>query len=211
VTPERYVTSALPDRPGLSLLFVGRLTPLKGLRVLFAALERIRVNRSDITLTIIGDGEERPWAEEAARRIGGIRLLGLKSQSEVAAALAEADALVLPSFAEGLPVVFMEALATGRPVIASRVAGIGELVEDKVTGLLVAPGDAAGLEQAILTLADDPRLRVTMGAAGQALVREEFDSRKEALWLLTLIRGRGGDALRPVPEATGLDPSVPDS
>jgi glycosyltransferase involved in cell wall biosynthesis len=208
VAPEKYAAPTPPDVPGLRLLFVGRLTPLKGLRILFAALERIRRHRTDITLTVIGDGEELSWAKEEARRIGGIELLGLKSQSEVAEALAAADALVLPSFAEGLPVVLMEALATGRPVIASRIAGVGELVEDKVTGLLVAPGDVAGLEEAILALADDPNLRANMGAAGRARVQDDFDCRKEALWLLNLFRGRGGDGLRPMPVAIDPGPSV---
>jgi glycosyltransferase involved in cell wall biosynthesis len=198
VSPDRYDIGPPPDRPGLRLLFVGRLTQLKGLRVLFAALERLRGEHPDITLTVIGDGTDRAWAESEAHRIGGTRILGYRSQSDVAEALSEADVLVLPSFAEGLPVVFMEALAAGRPVIASRVAGVGELVEDGVTGRIVAPGDRDGLEAAIVSLAVDPEGRAAMGRAGQARVREGFDSDLEAAWLLQLFTRKGGDALRPL-------------
>jgi glycosyltransferase involved in cell wall biosynthesis len=186
VTPERYEGPAREGRSGLKLLFVGRWTPLKGLRVLFGALEDVRRVQQDISLIVIGDGPDRPWVESEARRIGGIELLGFRSQSEVASALIGADALVLPSFAEGLPVVIMEALAAGCPVIATRVAGVGELVEDKVCGLLVAPGDQDGLTNAILELAEKPELRRRMGEVGQTRVRENFDSKLEAAKLLSL-------------------------
>ena len=125
-------------------------------------------------------------------------MLGFQSQDTVAEELSAADALVLPSFAEGLPVVFMEALAAARPVIASRVAGVGELVVEGETGLLVSPGDQAGLEQALFKLCDTPQLRKDMGLAGRRRVQNEFNSLTEAQWLLTLFRSGGREnKLRP--------------
>jgi glycosyltransferase involved in cell wall biosynthesis len=199
----RYEADPPQARDGLRLLFVGRLTAIKGLRVLFAALESVRAERSDVTVTLIGDGEDRPWAVAEAARIGGIALLGFCSQGEVAAALKEADAFVLPSFAEGVPVVLMEAMAAARPVIATRVGGVAELVEDGVSGHLVAPGDPEALAAAIRALARDPVSRGRMGEAGRARVRANFDVSVEARRILALYRGQGGEAIRPQPaEAT---------
>src|SRR6056297_161459 len=198
VIPERYGTATHQNQSGLNLLFVGRLTGIKGLRVLFAALESLRADgRTDITLTLIGDGDDRAWAEAEAARLGGITLLGFRSQTDVATALEDADALVLPSFAEGVPVVLMEAMATGLPVIATQVGGVSELVEEGVSGRIVAPGNVAALTGAITDLADDPASRAGMGRAGRAKVAAEFNVENEALWLLDLFEGRAGDRLRP--------------
>jgi glycosyltransferase involved in cell wall biosynthesis len=199
VEPVRYDADPPEAREGLRLLFVGRLTAIKGLRVLFAALESVRAERPDVTLTLIGDGEDRAWAEAEAARIGGIALLGFRSQGEVAEAVKAADAFVLPSFAEGVPVVLMEAMAAARPVIATRVGGVAELVEDGVSGHLVAPGDPEALAAAIRALAQDPASRARMGQAGRAKVRAEFDVGHEARRLLALYRGQGGEAIRPRP------------
>jgi glycosyltransferase involved in cell wall biosynthesis len=200
VDPARYAPTFRAHEPGLNLLFVGRLTEIKGLRVLFQALDILRRDgRDDIVLTLVGDGNDRALAEAEAARLGGVTLLGYRSQGEVVEALREADALVLPSFAEGVPVVVMEAMAAGLPVIATQVGGISELVEQGVSGRLVAPGDAKGLAATICDLADDPGCRQAMGVAGRAKVVAEFDVGREAQWLLDLFEGIGGDSLRPEP------------
>jgi len=200
VDPARYAITSREHRPGLRLLFVGRLTEVKGLRVLFGALARLRKDgRDDIFLTLVGDGNDRAWVEAEAARLGGVTLLGYRSQEEVAEALREVDALILPSFAEGVPVVLMEAMAAGLPVIATQVGGVSELVEQGVSGRLVAPGDAEGLAAAIGDFAEDPESRHAMGAAGKSKVTTEFDVGKEARWLLDLFEGKGGDRLRPEP------------
>jgi len=198
VEPGRYAAPAPPGE-GFRLLFVGRLTAIKGLRVLFEALEEVRKTRPGVTLTLIGDGEDRAFAEAEAARLGGVTLRGFQSQGAVAAAYGEADALVLPSFAEGVPVVLMEAMAARRPVVATRVGGVAELVEDGVSGLLVPPGSAADLALAIARLAGDPVLCGTMGAAGRARVEAEFDTAREAARLAALFAGRGGGEIRPDP------------
>lgn len=199
VDPARYVRPAPPARDGLHLVFVGRITPIKGLRVLIAALARALETRPDLHLTLVGDGEDRAHLEALARPLGeAVHFAGFQSQEGVAEAVGQADALILPSFAEGLPVVLMEALATARPVIATQVAGVGELVEDGVSGLLVPASDEAALTQAILALAEmPPEARAAMGAAGQAKVRAEFDARIEAARIGALFAGQGGDAPRP--------------
>lgn len=198
------VMPALYDRPrqetgaGLHLVFVGRLAPVKGLRVLIEALARL--DRPDIRLTIVGDGSERAALEAMAAPLGGrVRFTGFQSQEEVAQILATADAFTLPSFAEGVPVVLMEAMAAGLPVIATRITGVPELVEDGVSGFLVVPGDAASLIEVLATFAADPGQGAAMGAAGRATVRAEFDIDIEAARLGALFAGQGGDALRPAP------------
>lgn len=195
VDPARY------DRPregrGARLLFVGRLAAVKGLPVLFEAFARAREKRPDLTLRLIGDGPERAALEAEAARAGiatALRFEGYRSQTEVAAALAEADALVLPSFAEGVPVVLMEAMAARLPVVATRVAGVPELVEEGVSGILLPPGNPEALASGILAALAAPP---AMGEAGRARVAAEFDSRTEAARLATLFRAAATGGPRP--------------
>jgi glycosyltransferase involved in cell wall biosynthesis len=169
---------------------VGRLAAEKGVPVLLAALVRAREVRPSLTLTLVGDGSDRRSLEEEARALGldeAVTFVGYRSQEEVAQLLSEASALVLPSFAEGVPVVLMEAMATGLPVVATRVAGIPELVEDGVSGRVVAPGEEEALAQAILDVTASPATAARMGAAGRSRVRADFDLRAEAAGLARLV------------------------
>jgi len=197
VTPARYASTTASHGAGLKLLFVGRLAPVKGLRILFEGFEAARKVRSDIELTVVGDGTDREWVEENAKRLGGVTVLGYRSQSEVSEALEQSDVLVLPSFAEGVPVALMEAMVSKRPVIATRVGGVAELIDHGVSGLLVAPSDSQGLADAMLQMAESEEARHAMGEAGHAKVCAEFDIDKEAAWLKQLFEGTAGDTLRP--------------
>ncbi|TCM78971.1 glycosyltransferase [Rhodovulum steppense] len=200
VEPELYgSTDGGTDRDsGLHMVFIGRLAPVKGLRVLIAAFAEALSQEPGLRLTIVGDGEDRTTLEALAAPLGNaIRFTGYLSQQEVTALLARADALVLPSFAEGVPVVLMEAMASGKPVIATQVAGVAELVENGVSGYLVPPGDATALADRILRLAADPEARRAMGRAGRAYVEREFDIRREAVWLASLFRGMEDEGIRP--------------
>lgn len=182
IDPALY--AGQPQGPGGDLLFVGRLAAVKGVPVLFEALALARQTRPDLCLTLIGDGPERAALELEAKPLGdAARFVGYQSQAEVAQALTRADLLVLPSFAEGVPVVLMEAMAAGLPVIATRIAGIPELVTDGVSGILVPPGDAAQLAEAILSVLADPAQKAAMGAAGRAKVARDFNIQTEAAWL----------------------------
>ena len=121
---------------------------------------------------------------------GRVELAGALTRDQVAAELAAADVLVAPSVPtkqgrrEGIPVVLMEAMSSGLPVVASRISGIPELVQDDVNGLLAPPGDAPALAAALRRLADDPELRARLGAAGRRTVQEGFDVERSAEQLI---------------------------
>ena len=179
------------DRFGRHVLFVGRLAAVKGVPFLLEAFAGARAAYPDARLTLVGDGPDRAALEARASALGltGIaRFVGYRSQEEVAAMLSEADMLVLPSFAEGLPVVLMEALASRVPVIATPVAGVSELVRDGETGLLVPPGDIDGLATALNQLLGDPKLCRRLGEAGRAAVLDRHDIARQAERLLELFR-----------------------
>lgn len=201
VDPARYDRHAPPAHAGLNLVFVGRLAPVKGLRILIGALAVVLETHPELTLTLVGDGDDRALLETLARPLGdAVRFVGFLSQDGVAEAVAAADAFVLPSLAEGLPVVLMEALAAGKPVIATQVAGVGELVENGRSGHLVPAGDAEALARAIIALAGtSPEERAAMGRIGRDRVRAEFDAHVEAARIGALFAGRDGGAVRPVP------------
>ncbi len=190
VKPERY-GAAPRDRFSRHVLFVGRLTAVKGVPLLLEAFARVRAAYPDARLTLVGDGPERATLQAQAAALGLIEtahFAGYCDQEEVVALLSEADMLVLPSFAEGLPVVLMEALASRIPVIATPVAGVSELVRDGETGLLVPPGDVNGLVAALDRLLSDPELCRRLGEAGRAAVKERHDVAREAERLLALFR-----------------------
>lgn len=200
VSPDRYAGPAINRGDGkCRLVFVGRIAPVKGLRVLMEALTALRDELPDLELVLVGDGPERRDIEAAARPLGNrVRFTGYLSQDEVAEELKEADIAVLPSFAEGVPVFLMEALASGKPVIATQVAGVGELIENGESGILVSPGDLEGLVDAIRALAGDPDRRANMGAKGRLKVAAEFDIDQEAARLARLFAGQA-DGVRPSP------------
>lgn len=189
VDPARYGTG---KRDGTRLLFVGRLAAVKGLPVLIEALRDL----PGAHLTVIGDGPDRAALERQASGLN-VTFAGYQSQSAVADTLRDTDIFVLPSFAEGVPVVLMEAMAAEVPVVATRIAGIPELVEDGVSGRLVPPGDAEALGAALRSLLDDADLRARMGAAGRQKVTDDFDIRTEARRLSQLFRGYANGAPTP--------------
>lgn len=190
-----------PERAsfGKNVLFVGRLDAVKGATLLLRAFATLRARHPEARLTMVGDGAIRGALEAEALALGigaATTFTGYLSQGAVAAQLAEADMLALPSFAEGLPVVLMEALASGIPVVASQIAGIPELVRNGETGFVVPAGDVETLTARLDQLMSDPELCRRMGAAGRALVRAEHDITREAEWLAAIFAGQA-DRLRP--------------
>ena len=188
IEPERY-----EPRQHLKgqahLLFVGRLAGVKGVPLLLSAIEELGDSVPGLRLTVVGDGPDRQVLEEQAKALGDrVSFVGYKSQAEVAALLAKSDALVLPSFAEGVPVVLMEAMAAGLPVITSRIAGIPELVKHGESGLLTAPGNLAQLTTALREILTEPETRQKMGQLGRARVLADFNSKEEAARLSSLIQ-----------------------
>uniref|UniRef100_UPI00286CD139 glycosyltransferase n=1 Tax=Tabrizicola sp. TaxID=2005166 RepID=UPI00286CD139 len=187
---------------GKRVIFVGRLDPVKGAPLLVEAFARNLPQYPDAHLTIVGDGVARRAVEAKAAELGlgtAITFAGFRTQAEVAALLETADMLVLPSFAEGVPVVLMEAMASRIPVIATRVAGVQELVEDGVAGYTVPPGDVAMLSERMARLMSDPDASRAMGEAGRHIVEAEFDIAKEGAWLAEIFRNGGAHGrLRPM-------------
>ena len=161
--------------PADALLVVqlGVLETRKGHAVLLAAAARLQQEWPQLRYVFCGDGRVRDsLAETVAAGALPVRFVGFRH--DVAACLAAADVVVLPSLQEGLGVAALEAMAASRPIVASRVGGVPEVVVDGVTGLLVPAGDAEALAAGIATLARDPVRRATMGQAGAARVSERF-------------------------------------
>jgi teichuronic acid biosynthesis glycosyltransferase TuaC len=137
------------------VLYVGRLEAQKGIRELLAAFETVRTVVPSAVLVLVGhaaaDAEHEVRARTEAWAPGALRIAGARPHAEVAEWIGACDVLALPSWAEGTPNVVLEALASGRPVVATRVGGIPDVIVDDDCGLLVAPRDAPGLATAIAT------------------------------------------------------------
>lgn len=171
---------------GSQLLYVGRLSAAKGVPIVLESLAKLKDANPDILLTVIGDGGERKQLEKLVFDLGlssNIKFVGYKSQTEVRQYLKQTDIFVLPSFAEGVPVSLMEAMASGVPVISTRIAGISELVQDEVSGYLVSPGNVEQLAERIHHLYVNPECRQKFGEAGRNYVIQEFNLQKEPFWL----------------------------
>lgn len=172
------------------LVAIGRLVEQKGQLALVQAMAR---TREEVQLTLVGDGEMRPQIEAEIARHGlepRVTLTGWADEARVKEELDRAHALVMPSFAEGLPMVIMEAMAAARPVIATYIAGTPELVQDGKTGWLVPAGDVESLARAIDRVARTPLAKLEeMGTAGRARVLERHNVRTEAAKLSAFIAG----------------------
>ena len=183
------------------LVCVGRLCEQKGQLLLVQALQRVVARGVALELVLAGDGELRAEIEALIDRLGlraQVRITGWIGSAEVRDEILAARALVLPSFAEGLPVVIMEAMALRRPVITTFVAGIPELVRDGENGWLVPAGDIDALASAIQAcLAAAPDVLERMGSAAHRRVLERHDIDREAAKLAALFAG---------PDAAGSAP-----
>lgn len=188
IEPERYAREA--ESTGIGpvevpwILTVAALRDYKGIPVLIDACARLQQEGFAFRVDIVGEGPMRPELERRIAEAGleeHVHLLGARPQHEVAALLRRRPIFVLPSviladgWMEGIPVALMEAMAAGAPVIASRLSGIPELVEDGRTGLLVEPGDPGALAAAIRRLAGDAPLAHRLAKSGREKVRAEFE------------------------------------
>jgi len=187
IEPSTYEESArrlVPIASGVpKILCVAAHRPYKGLPVLIEACRILREQGVSFHCDVVGHGPMRDELEQMIRdrNLGDVFVLaGPRPQDEVARMMAEATLFVLPSIIasdgqmEGIPVALMEALASGRAVVSTAISGIPELVEHGVNGLLVQPGDAQALADAMKTLLSDPQRAKEMGVRGQQKVRAEF-------------------------------------
>jgi colanic acid/amylovoran biosynthesis glycosyltransferase len=200
IEPELYGAEGAPAPDGappeLRILTIAGFRPYKGLPVLVEACRMLRDEGFSFRCEVIGDGPMRREIEDLVRQhdLGDrLHLLGARPQGEVREILRTRPLFVLPSvilpdgWMEGIPVALMEAMAAESPVIASRLSGIPELVEDGVGGLLVEPGDAAELAAAIRRVAADPELARSLGGNGRRRVDEAFRLDATVSELLALI------------------------
>ena len=174
---DRGATRAALGAAAADVVFLtlSALVPRKGVDVLLEALAHLARQGVRPHAWVAGDGPQRAALEAQAAGLGlagAVRFLGRRA--DVGDLLAACDVFALPARREGLGVAALEAMAAGRPVVASAVGGLGEAVIDGRTGLLVAPGDAAALATALRRLVSEPALRAALGAAGPARVAEGF-------------------------------------
>ena len=174
------------------LAIVGRLIPIKGHDVLLRALSAVRRERPDLTLDVVGDGPLEEQLRATADELGlGDAVTFSGRISPVAPAFEAAEVVVVPSFGEGFGMVALEAMERGRPVIASAVGGLPEIVDDGRTGVLVPPGDVDALAAAIRDLTASPARTAAMGAAGRARAIEQFSQDRCTDRTLELYRTAG--------------------
>src|SRR4051812_33976322 len=160
VPPDRFVVG-----------WIGRMTAIKRVEDVLAAFRELRERGVDATLVLVGDGPDREALERHAYELGVAQhVLAVGYQRDVAPYYAFLDALLLPSANEGTPVVAIESLAAERPVVATRVGGVPDVVEDGEDGFLVPVGDVPAMAAALERLAPFPELRAQMGAHGAARV-----------------------------------------
>lgn len=188
---EKFIQAEITPIPSENkLVCVGRLCPQKGQLLLLEAIATLKQRGIDCQLTLVGDGELREEIETLCKKLEireQISITGWASSDEVKAKIIEAKLIVIPSFAEGLPVVIMESLALGRPVISTYVAGIPELVVEGKSGWLCFAGDKESLTDKLekaLSLSTEELTR--MGKIGKQKVLENHDIYKEAQKLKNL-------------------------
>jgi glycosyltransferase involved in cell wall biosynthesis len=189
VDAERYRWRDLNGRDADRVVCVASLMAKKGHADLVDALALVAERRPGVVLELVGDGPEHERVVRRARERGvseRVSMLGARSSDEVRATLAGARAFALPSVRlpngrmEGIPVALMEAMASGVPVVATRLSGVPELVQDGVTGLLVEPHDPEALAEALERLLADDVLAAQLARAARARVERSFGLRSEA-------------------------------
>jgi glycosyltransferase involved in cell wall biosynthesis len=170
-----------PRRPigeGCSILSVGRLVPAKGQHQLVDAVGRLAAQGKKVRLHLVGAGPDEASLRAQAARLADPSVVvfeGAVNHDRIRALYEAADVFCIPSFAEGIPIVLMEAMAMELPCVTTHITGIPELIRTGVDGLLVAPSDLDGLTDALATLIDDAGLRERLGKSGRARVLEQYD------------------------------------
>lgn len=154
---------------------IANLDKVKCHRILLSAIPQILKEEAKTRFLFVGDGKEKGYLQRMVRRLkieDNVVFLGL--QEQVTGIISICDLIVLPSLFESRPLIIMEAMALGKPIVATRVGGISELVEDEKTGLLVPPRNSEKLAEAILRLLKNKELSLEMGGRGQVKVQELF-------------------------------------
>lgn len=193
-----------PDRPRehdgpMRALAVGRLVTLKGFHVLIEAVDRLRSKGVDVQVRIVGQGPDEGVLRDHLLELGledRVHLVGPVGQDDIVEHYHWADAYLMTSFMEGLPVVLMEAMSTELPVISTTVAAVGELVRDGENGVLIRMARVDQLVEALSRLAADPLLRHRLGQAGREAVLADFTPRTTGRAMAAFLE----DAVPPTPD-----------
>jgi len=162
----------------LMLACTGRMVAAKGHRILLEAIAELAAQQIEVTCTLIGDGPERKSLESLCTRLGianQVHFLGAMAHQPTLAEVAKADVFVLASFAEGLPVALMEAMALGVPCVSTTIAAIPELIQNGENGLLVPPANSRALAVALRRLATDTKLRLELGKKARETAAEHYN------------------------------------
>jgi colanic acid/amylovoran biosynthesis glycosyltransferase len=192
---DEFARKPSPSRPARKILCVGRVCPSKGQAILLEAMAFLRERGLDFELLFLGGGEDLESLRDKAARMGltdVVTFAGPVGHDRVKEELARADIFVLPSFAEGIPVALMEAMASGIPVISTFIAGIPELIEDGKSGFLTRPSDAAqlaGMIDSILRGSED--LEPILARAAET-VRDRYDVVRNVRELAEIFAGIEG-------------------
>ena len=192
IDPEVYAPRPLPENDRVEILCVGRLVPAKAQHMLILAAGTLREQGVDFHVTMIGDGPDRESLESLCFRenLGSyVTFTGPLGQDRVREHYDRADIFVLPSFAEGVPVVLMEAMSKEIPVVSTRITGIPELIDHGHDGLLATPGDADDLAEQLLTLIRDPDLRRLFGTRGRIKVKKRYNQHDNNAKLAQIFKG----------------------
>ncbi|MDP3518306.1 MAG: glycosyltransferase [Pseudohongiella sp.] len=196
VDPGRFAPMPnSPDSDEFLVLCVGRLTPAKGQHLLLDAIAALHNTGEKIRLELAGDGPDRFSLQRHAEALGITTLVkfhGALNHDQVRALYASCDAFVLPSFAEGIPVVLMEAMASGVPCISTRIAGIPELIEDGESGFLASPSSLDELTDRLRQLIHDPVVRNRLATNGRKRVCDAYDLQRNIVGLAQLFQRRLG-------------------
>ncbi|HEY8181229.1 MAG TPA: glycosyltransferase, partial [Thermoanaerobaculia bacterium] len=199
VNPEVYENASAESERTKSrpqVLSVGAITPSRGFGFLIEACLMLKNAAIDVEATIVGDGVRRRFLQHWIEYLGladDIHLPGPLPQHEVARLMGKTDVFVLPSVIandgqmDGIPITLMEAMAAGKPVIASAMSGIPELVDDRVSGLLIDATHTQRIANAIKYLVANPAVRHKMGRAGQKRIHQEFDIRRTVASLIEFL------------------------
>lgn len=204
--------SSAPTARRNEILCVARLSPEKGHLVLIDALAQLRQRSIHFHCTLVGDGPMRSAVEAAIHArslVNYVTLTGSLPPDEVAARMRSASVVVLPSFTEGIPVVLMEALSHRRPVVATRVGGVAELVEHGRCGLLVSPGDPDELANALVRTLQDRAWAASLAEKGFARVRDKFCPRRSADHLMALFAEAIRQSAKGLEQKEGTAPACP--
>jgi glycosyltransferase involved in cell wall biosynthesis len=215
VDPGVFVPRPFRENPKrFEIICVGRLAPMKGHNILIGAVDQLLKEGRNVRLRIVGDGPDRDMLERNVKNrklTESVVFEGWLNQDRVRELYRQTDVFALASFAEGVPVVLMEAMAMEIACVSTRITGVPELIRDGVDGCLVTPADENELAQTIAKLMDDPNLRRRLGAAGRRRVLEKYDLAHNVEHLAGIFQRRlsGEAAIGPITNLLAPSPNPP--